>query len=134
MMDPALEAVYRDTDYYVSDDPPLRLRIDEQSDDAIILLASFGVSTAAFITAWNPGSEQLSTEENDERQSQLLSEIEKMRLNYFVGYGEKDDWREYSYLILGIDKDDATALGKKFRQNAYVWIDESGIPRLVGVS
>ena len=133
-MDARLEAIYRDTDYYVSDDPPLRLRIGEQNDDALILLASFGVTTAAFLTAWNPGSRKLTIEENDDRQNQLLSEIERLRLNYLVGYGEKDDWREYSYLILGISREDATGLGEKFGQNGYVFLDETGVPELVSVS
>ncbi len=132
-MDPELEAIYKDTDYYVSDDPPLLLKIGERNDDALILLGSFGVTTAAFLTAWNPGSQKLTEDENDERQSHLLSEIEQLRLNYFVGWGERDEWREYSYLVLGITREEATELGKQFEQNAYVFLDETGIPELVNL-
>ena len=35
----------------------------------------------------------------------LLTDIEKMRLNYLVGYGQREDWREYSYLVLGIQQE-----------------------------
>ena len=133
-MNDTLKAAYLDTDYIVSDDPPLGLRIGEKNADAQILLASFGVNCAAFITAWNPGSTHLSDEQNDDRQAQLLAEIELVRLNYLVGYGEREDWREYSYLILGIDQSDATELAKKFSQNAYVWLGDDGVPELVCIN
>ena len=90
-----------------------------------------GVSSAALITAWNPRSEILTEDENDERQRDLLSNIEQMRLNYLVGYCHLEDWLEYSYLILGIDKKQATTTAKKFEQYAYVWISSDGIPVLV---
>lgn len=122
---------YLKTDYYVFDDPPLLMKIGERSDDAIILMASLGTETAAFLTAWNPGSEILTDDENEDRQTGLLTEIEDRRLNYLVGYGELDDWREYSYLVMGISKEDAIRLGGQFEQNAFVWLDPRGIPELV---
>lgn len=129
-LDPTLKQTYLETDYVVSDDPPLLLNIGVKNGDAQILLASMGVKTGAFITAWNPGSQALSDDENDDRQYQLLTEIEKHRLNYLVGFGERQDWREYSYLVLGISRELASSLATQFEQNAYVWIDESGIPEL----
>ena len=130
-LDAALRKKYLDTDYIISDDPPLLMRIGEQSDDLRVLLGSMGVETAAFITAWNPRSEQLSDEENDDRQGVLLTDIEKLRLNYLVGYGQREDWIEYSYLILGIHQDQATAMAARFEQNAYVWVGPAGIPELI---
>jgi hypothetical protein len=107
------------------------MKIGEQSDDLRVLLGSMGVESAAFITAWNPRSEQLTVDENDDRQGMLLTDIEKIRLNYLVGYGQLDDWQEYSYLVLGIDKDQATAMATRFEQNVYVWIGPAGIPELI---
>jgi hypothetical protein len=107
------------------------MKIGEQSDDLRVLLGSMGVESAAFITAWNPRSEQLTDDENDDRQGMLLTDIEKIRLNYLVGYGQLDDWQEYSYLVLGIDKDQATAMATRFEQNGYVWIGPAGIPELI---
>ena len=130
-LDPELLKTYLETDYIVSYDPPLTLNIAQQSDEARILLSSFGVDQAAFLTAWNPGSERLTEEENDDRQAELLSEIEHRRQNYLVGYGERGEWREYSYLVLGIDRDDASALAHQFGQNAFVWIGPAGEPELV---
>jgi hypothetical protein len=130
-LDPSLKQKYLDTDYLISDDPPLLMKIGEQSDDLRVLLGSMGVESAAFITAWNPHSEQLTDDENDDRQAGLLSDIEKLRLNYLVGYSQCDDWREYSYLVLGLDKDQATSMAIRFEQNAYVWIGPAGIPELI---
>ena len=130
-LDATLRQKYLEADYLISDDPPLLMKIGEQSDDLKVLLGSMGVESAAFITAWNPGSEQLTDDENDDRQGVLLTDIEKMRLNYLVGYGQLDDWQEYSYLVLGIDKDQATAMATRFEQLAYVWIGPAGIPELI---
>lgn len=132
-LSPDLIRFYEETDYYVSDDPPLLLKIGRQNDDARILLASFGVETAAFITAWNPHSQQLTEEQNADRQAGLLEAIEQRRLNYFVGWGEHHEWREYSYLVLGIDLEQATLLGQQFEQNAIVWLDLEGVPRLINL-
>jgi hypothetical protein len=107
------------------------MKIGEQSDDLRVLLGSMGVESAALITAWNPRSEQLTDDENDDRQGVLLTDIEKIRLNYLIGYGQLDDWQEYSYLVLGIDQDQATAMATRFEQNAYVWIGPAGIPELI---
>jgi hypothetical protein len=130
-LDESLRQKYLDTDYLISDDPPLLMKIGEQSDDLRVLLGSMGVESAAFITAWNPHSEQLTDDENEDRQGVLLTDIEKIRLNYLVGYSQREDWREYSYLVLGIDKDQATSMATRFEQNAYVWIGPAGIPELI---
>ena len=130
-IDASLRQKYLDTDYIISDDPPLLMKIGEQSDDLRVLLGSMGVESAALITAWNPRSEQLTVDENDDRQGVLLTDIEKIRLNYLIGCGQLDDWQEYSYLVLGIDKDQATAMATRFEQNAYVWIGPAGIPELI---
>lgn len=130
-IDASLIQKYLDTDYIISDDPPLLMKIGEQSDDLRVLLGSMGVESAALITAWNPRSEQLTDDENDDRQGVLLTDIEKIRLNYLIGYGQLDDWQEYSYLVLGIDQDQATAMATRFEQNAYVWIGPAGIPELI---
>lgn len=135
-MDTRLEQAYRETDYVVDDEPPLVLKIGERNDGVRVLLASFNVESAAFLTAWNPNSEQLPLEENYDRQAELLEEIEKKRLNYFVGRGEHPggDWVEDSYLVLGVTGQQANALARQFDQNAFLYISMSGVPELVETS
>ena len=132
-MDETLMTAYRDTHYVVDDDPPLVLRIDERNDGVRILFASFNVESAAFITAWNPGSEPLGYGENVDRQADLLEDIEALRLNYFVGRGEHPLglWAEESYFVMGISKDEAIELARKYGQHAFVWMGVSGVPELV---
>lgn len=134
-MDLALIKAYEETDYRVDDDPPLILRIGERNDGARVLMASFNVETAAFVTAWNPRSKRLTPDENYDRHQQMLNEIEQLRLNYFVGESEhpENGWREDSFLVLGIARQDATRLASQFEQNGYVWITMSGVPELVVV-
>lgn len=123
---------FESTDYIVDDDPPLILHIGEQNDSIRALFASFAVETGAFITAWNPGGQLADLDDNFDRQAELLTEIEALRLNYFVGEGVHPvgDWREDSYLILGISREDADRLGRQFSQAAYVWLSNSGVPEL----
>lgn len=132
-IDPETLRAWHETDYVVDDDPPLVLRIGERNDGLRILFASFNAESAAFITAWNPGGELASEDQNHDRQADLLAEIEQLRLNYFVGRGEHpaSGRVEDSYLVLGITQDQATALARQFGQLGYVWIPISGVPEIV---
>ena len=125
-------ARFSETDYIVDDDPPLILKIGEQNDALRALFASFGVETGAFLTAWNPGGELADLDQNYDQQAELLGAIENLRLNYFVGEGvhPSGDWREDSYLVLGIDQTAAESLAREFQQAAYVWLPVSGVPEL----
>ena len=132
MLTPELKAKFAQTDYIIDDDPPLILKVGERSDALRALFASFGVETGAFITAWNPGGVATDLDTNYDRQAELLTEIEALRLNYFVGVGEhpSGDWREESYLVLGIDQTAANQLARQFNQAAYLWLPISGVPEL----
>lgn len=133
MINEELLEKYQQTDYIIDDDPPLLVHIGEQNDGLRILFASFNVESAAFITAWNPGSKKLTLDENYDRQIDLLEDISSQRLNYFVGRGESQagDWSEDNYLILGVTRDGAIELAQRYEQNAIVWIPVSGVPELV---
>lgn len=89
---------------------------------------------AAFITAYNPGSMELSNEENKERNQRLEEKIQALHLDYIHGEGKCDDdeWLgEESFLVFGINQKEAIQLGKEFGQNAIVWIPENSIPELL---
>ena len=134
--DKTQEKLFVETDYIVDDDPPLRLKVGERNDGVRVLFASFGVESAAFMTAWNPGGLEATLDQNYDRQADLLDDIEALRLNYFVGRGEhpENGWVEESYLVLGATKEQSDRLAKKFEQRAYLWIPMSGVPELVWIS
>jgi hypothetical protein len=45
-----------------------------------------------------------------------------------------DGWRELSYLVIGATREQAHALAYAYGQNAFVFVDASGLPQLVVVA
>lgn len=86
----------------------------------------------AIITAWNPASRRLPDEENAARNRDLEADL--VRLGHApvacVGVG-RDGWSEPSFLVPGIALDEALALGRRYEQNAVVWGEDGGQPRLL---
>jgi len=132
-IDPALLNAYRSADYVVLDDPPIVFQIGTAHQVLALLLLSFGAESACFITACNPRSRLLSSDENLDRQMRLLALIESERLNYFVGRGESADgtWAEDSYLIFDLDLKTAMDWAQQFEQNAWISVPVNGAPELV---
>lgn len=127
-----LEDAYRTAEYYIEDDPPIRFEIGQPHQGLALLLMSFDVQQAVWITAYNPGSQLQSEDGNLTNQMQLLERIESMRLNYFVGHScdKAGEWFEPGYLVLGMDEEIGVDLGRDFGQHAVVAIGPSGEPRL----
>jgi len=127
-----LDEAYRTAEYYIEDDPPIRFEIDQPHQGLALLLMSFDVEHAVWITAYNPGSQLQSGDDNLTNQMQLLERIEAMRLNYFVGHScdKSGEWFEPGYLVLGMDEEIGVDLGRDFGQYAVVAIGLSGEPRL----
>ena len=127
-----LDEAYRAAEYYIEDDPPIRFEIDQPHQGLALLLMSFDVEHAVWITAYNPGSQLQSGDDNLTNQMQLLERIEAMRLNYFVGHScdESGEWFEPGYLVLGMDEEIGVDLGRDFGQYAVVAIGPSGEPKL----
>jgi hypothetical protein len=120
-----LEAAYRDTDYRVLDAPggPFTIRVGEFSFEAEHLMYENCVFEWAFVTACNPGSDQLAPEENARR----IAELEAVCLyhgwpHYFgEGAGRDGSWPpEPSYFVVGISESEAVAVAEHFGQNAIV--------------
>jgi hypothetical protein len=88
----------------------------------------------AYLTAYNPASRKLAEEENVTRQRELIDTVRDRGLAFLEGegIGAGADWpAEASILILGIEPDDARALGRQFGQLAIV-VGRAGQPaRLV---
>jgi hypothetical protein len=125
---------YKETHYAVQDLEPFVLRIGEVSEDLIACHKRHRVECSAFITAWNPFSKQLTPEENKERNHALIQEIKGRSLSFLPGVGNhpSNDWPgEQSLLVLGLCLESAKTLGRRFEQNAVVWIGAEGIPELI---
>ncbi len=64
----------------------------------------------------------------------VAQDMSAMGITYFPGEGQGEDpsWpAEASFLALGIDREAASDLGRKYGQNAIVWIGSDGLPELV---
>ena len=132
-----LIAAYLRTSYRaLAPEGEIVLRIGEPSDAMAQLIRAAGANGAAFITAENPFSEQLSGSENLVRQKCLREDLALLGATVFDGEGQGDDpaWpAETSYLAVGITYDEARDLGIQYQQNAIVWIDATGTPELLMV-
>ena len=121
--DPELEHAYRHTTY-AAETPVGRVSIRIGKACAVLddLLDLLGRRRWAVVTAWNPRSQPSPREENDRRQAELLTVV--AQLPHYLATNEPDDgdaaFQEESVLIVGIDAEAATELGRRFEQNAVV--------------
>jgi len=133
-MDGELTQAYKETHYTVQDMEPFVLRIGEVSEDLMACHKRHRVECSAFITAWNPFSQQLTAQENEERQQALIAEIKGRSLFFLHGVGQhpSNNWPgEQSVLVLGLSLEAAKTLGRRFEQNAVVWTGRDGVPELL---
>jgi hypothetical protein len=133
-MDPDLIAAYRDTDYRIDASPPVVARIGEASAPLDALLRAHAVTSAAFITAFNPFSGATDAAENARAQARLIATLAANGRPTLpgLGIGRVGDWPpEPSILAFGVTHAEAEALGRACRQNAVVWIEAGRAPELL---
>ena len=136
-MDEELVSAYRRTRYRVADQGyAFTMLIDQPCLALQECMVRARVREAACITAWNPRSVPTSREANDMAQRGLLAELAQLAWPLLHGAGVDPDghWpSEPSLLILGISRDEASALGRSYGQNAIVAasIGDAATPRLV---
>lgn len=125
---------YKSADYHVDTSPSFILKIGMHSPELDSIYKTSHKHTAAFITAFNPYSQELSAQENKDRNHKLEELIQSLGFDYIHGEGKcgDGDWDgEKSFLIFGISEEQASEIGKEFEQNAIVWCDKDTIPQLL---
>ncbi|MSQ81110.1 MAG: DUF3293 domain-containing protein [Candidatus Methylopumilus sp.] len=125
---------YKSADYHVDASPSFILKIGMHSRELESIYKTSYKYTAAFITAFNPYSQELSNQENKDRNHKLEELLQSLHFDYIHGEGKcgHGDWDgEESFLIFGISKKQASEIGKEFEQNAIVWCDKDAIPQLL---
>ena len=133
-LDASLVTAYRETEYQVTEGEPFVLKVDEPCPALLGLYRAKNVSCAAFITACNPFSCELTDVENAVRQTELASELKRRSLSYLEGIGQHPSggWPgEPSFLALGLSLEAAKSLGQTYGQNAIVWCGPEAVPNLV---
>jgi Protein of unknown function (DUF3293) len=122
---PFLIRAYREAKFVVNAPAPITLFVGQSNRNLSNLLKDSKVTTAAFITAHNPYSQQFNDAENAKAQASLIADVKNLGYQFIEGYGQDvaEEWpREDSILILGISESQAEALSDKYSQNAFVWI------------
>lgn len=122
---PSLVRAYREAKFVVDYTSPITLLVGQSNSSLRTLLKEHNVSTAAFITAFNPYSNVLSDQENIGAQNSLLKDIKALGLPSINGFGQDiaEQWpKELSVLILDITESQAEVLADKYSQNAFIWI------------
>ena len=125
---------YLETDFKVFAENSFTMKVGQYSSELNSIIKKSKHSSAAFITAYNPYSQQLSDAENVARQEQLKIEIAKRGLTAIEGIGQhpSNQWPgEPSLLVIGLSNAAAATLARQLEQNAFVWIDETSIPQLI---
>jgi hypothetical protein len=129
-MNDLIEA-YKNTKYKVFE-PDVIIEIGKSNQDLDNLLLKYNSNEWAFITAYNPYSRVLTNNENRTRHDELKVLTKHYKAFEGHGVGEDPTWEpELSLFIIGISKDDASLIGKKFEQNAIVYGKINFAPELL---
>ena len=134
LLNQELISAYEVTNFHVKANPAFTLNVGQLSNALLRLFKENEVSSAAFITAFNPYSQSLSDEENRKKNDQLKANLISLKLIFINGFGQDPagQWAgEASFLVLGIGLEAAKKLGNQFEQNAIVWSDSDAIPQLI---
>ena len=101
----------------------IAIRVGQQHPSLDEVLRCNGLTTWAFITAWNRNGELDSMSDNQHANEQLLEEVKQKGYIILPGWGIGDDrcWPpEASFLLLGINEQQAIALAQKYQQRALL--------------
>ena len=125
---------YLETEYCVQGDTPATLKIGIASGTLAALHKAHSVESSAFVTACNPFSQSFDDALNANRQAALAVELRARSLTFIDGIGQHPSnlWKgEPSFLVMGVSREAAKALGVRHEQNAIVWCGPDAVPQLV---
>ena len=130
---PELLDTYRNAEYVVFADPPVVMRVGEPNPHLDELIRAEGARTAAFVTAANPRGEHRSDMENGVANAALQNFVAAAGYPHFWGEGRdpRGSWAEPSFLVIGMYRANAEALGQLFEQNAIVFCELGQSPELI---
>jgi hypothetical protein len=100
------------------------------------LMSVHNALSTAFITAWNPFSQNLLAKENKARQDERKASAQKARTDLYRWHRQtlqQERPREVSVLVLGLDLEAAKSLAWYYEQHAFVWAVGDGLPQLIAL-
>ncbi len=130
----SLISAYRATRYRVFSKPDFDLAIGQRSEVLANLYRDHAVTSAAFLTAWNPEGNLQNEAFNRAAFARLRERVASEAVEVIAGFGEDPDgvWAgEESLLALGLGREASCRIGAEFGQNAIVWVGPDAVPELV---
>ena len=131
----AIVAAYRNADYVVLlGNSELHFKVGKPSAELDALLAERSASGAAFLTAVNPHSERRPEAENRAAAAELDRALADVNYSRFPAEGRDPtgNWpTEPGVLVPGIPRAAAEALGRRFGQNAILYMERGSPVELV---
>ena len=115
---------FADSHYIVRHEAPFVMHIGQPCPELKALMAEHNALRAAFITAWNPFSQKLSTKEKQARQGELKANLKNRGLICIdcIGKHPSNNWPgEVSELVRGVELEAAKSLARHYEQHAFVW-------------
>ena len=112
---------YTETTYNVFEQN-ISIKIGEENSVLNDLLLKFNCVVWAYLTACNPHSELELDEFNEKKNNQLKDDLKQYVVFDGEAVGPDLAWKpERSFLVLGINKEEAIKLGKSYKQHAIVF-------------
>ncbi|MEW4366067.1 DUF3293 domain-containing protein [Aliikangiella maris] len=102
-------------------------KVNQNSEVLAKLLKLYQTQHAIFITAFNPASQQLPLDINLQQHQLLKAKLQQQLWSFLPGYGgcENNLWpKELSWLVFGVERQQAYQLAYSFKQNAFLWITQ----------
>ena len=126
---------YRET-HYKATTLDLELIVDQPNAALDLAHRRHRCDCSAFITACNPYSVELTSDQNEVRQQELAAELRSRSLAFVDGIGQhpSNGWAgsgEPSFLVFDLTLEAAKALCAKLEQNGFVWSGADAVPRLI---
>lgn len=131
---PELLQAFAETHYIVHNEAPFVMHIGQPCPELKALMGEHNALSAAFITAWNPFSQNLHAKENKVRQDELKANLKRRGLVCIDGIGKhpSNKWPgEVSVLVLDLGLDATKSLARHYEQHAFVWAVGDGVPQLM---
>jgi hypothetical protein len=130
---PELLEAYTLTVYTIAgSEGSLTLHVGHRSDWLARELGTHNASCAAFVTAYNPGSELQPDASNRLRNAELLRTIQGRPYLVVDAIAPDGRWPvEKGYLVFGLEKESALNIGKAFGQVAILWAGADAVPAIV---
>ena len=124
---------YGRAQYVVFADTTIVVRVGEPSAELDALISAEGAKSAAFVTAANPRGERRADVENGVANAALQNFVAAAGYPHYWGEGRdpRGSWSEPSFLVIGIYRANAEALGSLFEQNAIVYCELGRAPELI---